>query len=122
MPDYKPNISATGAARRRQMGWRFLVIWFAGVVLSIGLALPWWVRALLVVPAAVSAVYLVQARRMTCVLRAGEGTFEGDDMSTTAAPAADATASRQVAFGIWRDTLLLGALGGLLAIATVWIR
>jgi hypothetical protein len=122
MADYKPNISKPGADYRRRQGKVMAGVWIVGAGASVALGWPWWARGLLAIPAALAAVYLLQARRMTCVLRAGEGTFEGDDLSTTPAPAADAAASRQVASGILRDTVLVGAAGGLLPIATSLIR
>jgi hypothetical protein len=122
MADHQPNISDTGADRRRRAGNVFAGVWGAGVVASIALSLPSWARATLVVPAGLAALYLIQARRMTCVLRAGEGTFEGDDMSTTPAVPEAAAASRRVAAGIWRDTLLFATLGGAAAVATKLVR
>ena len=122
MPDPKPNISTAGADNRRRMGWRVLVVCLLGAAASIALALPWWLRASLAFPAALSAVCFAQARCMTCVLRAGQGTFEGDDLSTVPAPADEVAASRRVSLGILRDSLLVGALAGAAAAATVWIR
>jgi hypothetical protein len=122
MENYKPNISPTGAGSRRRTGKIMAGVWIAGTGASIALGWPWWARGLLAIPAALAAVNLLQARRMTCVLRAGEGTFEGDDFTTTPAPPADAEASRQVATGIWRDTILIGAAGALLPIATSALR
>jgi hypothetical protein len=122
MPDIKPNISATGAGNRRRNGQIAAGLWIAGAGAAIAFGWPWWARGVLAVPAALAAVNLLQARRMTCVLRAGEGTFEGDDLSTTPALPADAAASREVASGIWRDTLLIGAAGGLLPIASTLVR
>jgi len=122
MLDYKPNISSTGADNRRRRGWRQAAVWGVGVVVSAAFALPWWIRGLLAAPAALSAINFFQARRMTCVLRAGEGMFEGDDLSTTPAPAEDVAASRRVSRGIWRDSLLIGAAGGALAAASALVR
>ncbi len=123
MPDVKPNISATGADNRRRMGVGLAIVSVASLGASIAFALPWFVRVPLVgVPAAFAAVYLFQAHRMTCVVRAGEGVFEGDDLSTVPALPEDAAASRDVARGIVRDSVLTGVLGGAVAAATTLIR
>ena len=123
MADVKPNISATGIRNRRHMGVGLAVMSVAGLGASIVLGLPWFVRALVVgVPAGFAGVNIYQARRETCVLRAGEGMFEGDDLSTTPAPPEDVAASREVARGIVRDSVLTAVAGGVLAAATSFLR
>ena len=82
---------------------------------------PWYLRALVGLPAALAAVAFLQVRRNTCVARAAEGTFERDDFSKTAAPADEVAASRRVAAGILRDAALIGLVGAALAAASVLV-
>lgn len=99
-----------------------MAITAAGLVASVGLRAPWFWRALLAVPTALAAIGFLQARRGTCVSRAAEGTFEHEDFTKASAPDADAARSRGAARAIVRDTVLLGLLGGALAIATALVR
>jgi hypothetical protein len=107
---------------RERMGrtWFGLAIVFAGT--AVALRLPWPVRALEFVPAALSAIGFLEARQQTCVLRAAQGTFERDDGSKIVAPPAEVTASRRVSRTIVRDTILIGALSGGLVAATALLR
>ena len=81
----------------------------------------WYLRALVFVPAGLAAISLLQVRRNTCVARAAEGTFEHEDFSRTPAPDEDVAASRRVATGIRRDSLLIAVACGVLAAITAWI-
>ena len=83
---------------------------------------PWALRALVFVPAAMSAIGFLRARHHTCVLRASQGTFENDDGTLTPAPAAEVAACRHLSRTIRRDTILLGLLGSVLALATTLVR
>jgi hypothetical protein len=90
------------------------------VALFGGLALvhaAWYWRLTVFFPAAASAFGFLQVRRLTCVLRAADGTFEHDDGSTTPVVEEDARASRRVATGINRDAVLIGLATGALAVA-----
>ncbi len=117
-----PNISPAGRRARRRQGQ----VWLAITVLGAGAGLVWRLpavtRGLVFVPAALSAIAFLQARRHTCVLRAAQGTFEHDDGSTTAAASADVAASRRTSWAIARDALLFGLLGGGLSATTALIR
>jgi hypothetical protein len=77
---------------------------------------------LLFLPGATAAVGLLQARRNTCIKRAAEGTFEHDDFSTTQAPDDEVAASRVVAAGIRRDTVLAGLVAAAIGVASAVIR
>src|SRR4029079_13849023 len=79
-------------------------------------------RAAVFFPAAASAISFLQASRNTCVMRAQEGTIEHDDFSTEPAPAPELAASRRVAKGIYRDSILIGIAAGALAAATALVR
>lgn len=121
-PPCKPNISPAGRRIRTRFGTFWLVI--SGVLLAALLALkaPWYCRTLMFVPVALSAVGFLQVWRDTCIRRAAEGTFEHDDLSMTKAPDDDVAASRAVAVGIRRDTVLAGLVGAAIGVATVAIR
>jgi hypothetical protein len=104
----RPNISPLAIRRRLAFGYRMLAV---AVALFAGLALfhvAWYLRVVVFLPAAASAFGFLQVRRQTCVLRANEGTFEHDDGSTTPAADEDAGASRRIAAGITRDSVLIG--------------
>jgi hypothetical protein len=117
-----PNISPRGRRTRLQAGrlWFAVAVGLAGA--GVAFRLPWPVRALVFLPAAMSAIGFLQARQNTCVLRAAQGTFEHDDRTTTPAPDAEVAASRRVSRTIIRDTILIGVLAGGLAAATVLVR
>ena len=117
-----PNISAAGRRRRERFGAQWLGISVAALGVGVLLRAPWRVRALVLIPAALSAIGFLQARRSTCVMRAREGTFEHDDFSTDKAPASEVVVSRKVAAGINRDALLIGLGAGALAAATKLVR
>lgn len=118
----KPNISPAGRRMRRRFGWTWALV----SVLTFGLVVfvrsAWYWRALIALPAALSAIGFLQAGRNTCVARAAEGTFEHDDFSKIKAPDDDVAASRKVATGIRRDTLIIGLLCGAIAAGTVFVR
>ena len=117
----RPNISPAGRLRRRRVG--YVAVGIAALLFALLFAwrTPWYVRALVGLPAALAAVAFLQARRNTCIARAAEGTFEHDDFSKTPAPAAEVAASRRVAVGIRRDAALIGLLCAGLAAASVLI-
>jgi hypothetical protein len=119
---FTPNISPAGERRRRRFGIEWAGISVAALGAAVWFRAPWPVRALVVAPAAMAAIGFLQARRQTCVLRAREGKFEGEDFSTEKAPPAQVAASRQVATGIKRDALLIGLGAGALAASTALVR
>ncbi|HEY1956918.1 MAG TPA: hypothetical protein VGH28_14960 [Polyangiaceae bacterium] len=114
----KPNISAAGRRRRMRVGYGGVVASVALLVTGVALHWPWYVRAVVFFPAALSAIGFLQATRHTCIARAAEGTFEHDDFSTTKADDAEVAASRKVAASIKRDALLVGLVCAVIACAT----
>lgn len=118
----KPNISASGRARRRQIGLVISVMGAALVVAFMAWQVAWYVRLLVFLPVASAAVTLLQVTRQTCVAHAAKGTFEHEDFSTTPQNADDAAASRKVAATIYRDALLIGLAAALASAATSWLR
>jgi hypothetical protein len=120
--DCTPNIAPAGIRRRRRLGFQLAGVSIAAVGAGMFFRAPWLARAVVFVPAAVSATGFLQASRNTCVLRAREGTLEHDDFSTTPAPASDVAISRKVARGITRDAILIGIGAGALAAATALLR
>ncbi|HVU49926.1 MAG TPA: hypothetical protein VHL80_04525 [Polyangia bacterium] len=111
MPDgslCKPNISGAGIRRRFRLGAvaAVLAVALAASVVASRARWPWSLTVF--VPAAVAAVYFLQAGRKTCVARAAAGTFEREDFSTTPADEDDAARSREVATKITRDSVLIG--------------
>ncbi len=122
-PACKANISPAGRRKRIRAGRIFLGLSVALLVALVVLRAPWYCGLAMFVPVAVSAYGFLQARRNTCVMRAKQGTFENDDFSTVKAPDDEVAASRDVAAGINRDAVLLGAGGvALAAVATVLFR
>lgn len=117
----RPNISGAGRRRRLRVGYIAAVVSLALLALFIARGSAWYLRALVFIPAGLAAVSLLQVRRNTCVARAAEGTFEHEDFSRTPAPDDDVAASRRVAAGIRRDSLLIGLACGILAAITAWI-
>lgn len=105
-----PNITEAGRRRRQVLGLG------AGAITLLMLAAAWSgrppmaVRALVFVPACISALGLLQARRQTCVVRAIEGRREQDGGGAVDAQPGAAHASRRVAAGIVRDVILVGLL------------
>jgi hypothetical protein len=118
----KPNISPAGRHRRRRFGAQWTGIAIAAATAGFVLRLPWAARGIVALPAALAAIGFLQARRQTCVLRAHEGTFEREDFTTEKAPEDEVAKSREVAAGIRRDALLIGAGAGALAAATSLVR
>ncbi len=110
-PGCKANISPSGRRRRLRFGNQWLLVSVALLVVLVVLRVPWYGGLALFIPAALSAIGFLQARRNTCVMRAKEGTFEHDDFSATRAPDADVAASRAVAARINRDVILIGVAG-----------
>jgi hypothetical protein len=117
-----PNISPAGRSRRRRLGYQWAGISVAALGAGLALRAPWPVRALVLIPAMVSAIGFLQARRSSCILRAREGTLEHDDFSTERAPEAEVAASRKVAAGINRDAILIGVGAGAIAAASALVR
>src|ERR1700710_63591 len=93
-PARPPNISPPGRRRRRRFGISLLMASLALFGAFIAFHAPWYVRLLVFLPAAGSAMGFLQMARNTCILRAQEGTYEHDDGTMTPAPAADVRASR----------------------------
>lgn len=118
----RPNISEAGRKRRKRFGRLWALAGVVGLGICVALRAPWYWRALLAVPAGLSAVGFLQGYRGTCLARAGEGTFEHDDFSKTRAAEADAVRSRLAAASIARDTFILAILCGVGAAATVLAR
>jgi hypothetical protein len=118
----KPNISASGERMRARIGVTSMAITAAAIGGAMALRVPWAWRALAFLPASLSAVSLLQARRHTCVARAREGTFEHEDFSKTKAPDHEVADSRRVAAGIKRDSMLIGFAAAALAMATALVR
>lgn len=115
-PACKANISPSGRRRRLRFGNQWLVVSVALLVVLVVLRVPWYGGLALFIPAALSAIGFLQARRHTCVMRAKEGTFEHDDFSTTKAPDAEVAASRTVAAKINRDVILIGLAGAAIGV------
>lgn len=117
----RPNISGAGRRRRLRVGYIAIVLSLALLALFIARGSAWYLRALVFLPAGLAAVSLLQVRRNTCIARAAEGTFEHEDFSRTPAPDDDVAASRRVAAGIRRDSLLIALACGILAAITAWV-
>ena len=117
----KPNISAAGRRRRMRVGWASAAASVGLLGASVALHWPGYVRALVFLPAALSATCFLQAKRNTCVARAKEGTFEHDDFSTTKAPDDEVAASRKVAATIKRDAVLIGLVAGAIGYASAFV-
>ncbi len=118
----KPNISFAGRRMRRRFGLLGIAIVVVVLGAAVALRWPWYWRALLCIPVALSAISFLQARRGTCVSRAAEGTFEHEDFSTTKLPDTEVANSRRAAAAIVRDAVLIGLLSGLAATATTFLR
>jgi hypothetical protein len=118
----KANISPAGRLRRVRVGTVGLGLFVVLLVILVATRAAWYWRLVLFLPGAVAAVGLLQARRNTCIKRADEGTFEHDDFSTTKAPDDQVAASRVVAAGIRRDTLLAGLLAAAIGVASAALR
>ena len=117
----RPNISGAGRRRRLRIGYIATLVSLGLLALFIARGSAWYLRALVFVPAGLAAVSLLQVRRNTCIARAAEGTFEHEDFSRTPAPADDVAASRRVAAGIRRDSLLIALASAILAAITAWV-
>jgi len=117
----RPNISGAGRRRRLRIGYIATLVSLGLLALFIARGSAWYLRALVFVPAGLAAVSLLQVRRNTCIARAAEGTFEHEDFSRTPAPADDVAASRRVAAGIRRDSLLIALASAMLAAITAWV-
>jgi hypothetical protein len=113
-----PNISGSGRRRRRNVG--YAVATFASILMAAFVVthVAWYVRIVVFVPAAMAAVGFLQASRNTCLAHASKGTIEQEDFSTTKALDEQVAASRLVAAGIRRDSLLIGAAAAMVAMAT----
>lgn len=105
-----PNITPTGQHRRRVLGIGAALITLLMLAAAWAGRPPMAVRALVFVPACISALGFLQARRQTCVVRAMEGRREQDQGGAVAAEPAAARASQRVAAGIVRDVILVGLL------------
>jgi hypothetical protein len=117
----RPNFSAAGRRRRTrvaQVGAVLAVVLFVGLVATDA---AWVWRLLVALPAGAAFVSGLQVRRNTCVAHARTGSFENEDMSITKVDEVFAAASRKVAAGIWRDSLLGMALVALLSAATAFV-
>ena len=99
-----------------RFGNQWLIVSAALLVVLVVLRVPWYGGLAMFIPAALSAVGFLQARRNTCVMRAKEGTFEHDDFSTIKAPDDEVAQSRLVAAKINRDVILIGMAGAALGV------
>lgn len=117
----KPNISAAGRKRRMNVGYAALVVGIGLLGTGIAMHWAWYLRTLVFLPSALSAIGFLQATRHTCVARASEGTFENDDFSTTPAPSDEVAASRKVASSIKRDALLVGLVCAALSVGSAFV-
>jgi hypothetical protein len=117
----KANISAAGRRRRTRFGNQWLVVSVALLIVLVVLRVPWYAGLLMFIPASLSAVGFLQARRNTCVMRAKEGTFEHEDFSTTKAPDDEVAASRTMAATINRDTVLVGIAGAAIGVVAALV-
>jgi len=117
----RPNISGAGRRRRLRIGYIAAVASLGLLALFVARGSAWYLRALVFLPAGLAAVSLLQVRRNTCIARAAEGTFEHEDFSRTPAPADEVAASRRVAAGIRRDSLLIALACAILAAITAWV-
>jgi hypothetical protein len=115
-PACKANISPAGRRKRMRFGNQWLIISVVLLVALVVLRVRWYWGLMMFVPAALSAVGFLQARRNTCVMRAKEGTFEHDDFSTIEAPADEVAQSRRVATQINRDVILIGVAGAAIGV------
>jgi hypothetical protein len=115
-PACKANISPLGRRKRLRFGNQWLVVSVALLIVLVVMRVPWYGGLALFIPAALSAVGFLQARRNTCVMRAKEGTFEHDDFSTTKASDDEVAASRGVAAKINRDVVLIGIAGAAIGV------
>jgi hypothetical protein len=120
-PACRPNISGAGRRRRQRIGYVAIVVSLALLALFVARGTAWYLRALIFLPAGLAAVSLLQVRRNTCIARAAEGTFEHDDFTRTPATDDDVAASRRVAAGIRRDSLLIALACAVLAAITAWV-
>lgn len=111
----RPNFSAAGRKRRTLAAWVFAGITGAVLISVIAFHAPLWWRALVAIPAMMTAITGLQVRRNTCVAHARMGTIEHEDFSTTKAAEAELQASRRVAATIYRDGVLAGVVLGALA-------
>jgi hypothetical protein len=114
----EPNISGSGRRRRRYVGYAAAAFAFILALAFIALHVAWYWRVFVFVPGAMSAVGFLQASRNTCLAHASKGTFEHEDFSTTKAPDEQVFASRRVAAGIRRDSLLIGAAAAIVGVMT----
>jgi hypothetical protein len=117
----KANISAAGRRRRMRFGNLWLIVSVALLIVLVVLRVPWYCGLLMFIPASLSAVGFLQARRNTCVMRAKEGTFEHEDFSTTKASDDEVAASRTMAATINRDTVLVGIAGAALGVVAALV-
>lgn len=111
-----PNISDKGRRRRRNLGIVAGLIAVAMLVAAVRQDAPLPVRLLVFVPAFVSALGFLQARRGTCVALAFSGRREADCFIAASVAETD-RASRAVGWTILRDALLVGLFAALLAVA-----
>jgi hypothetical protein len=114
----KANINAKGRRQRTRMGWATGAFSVALLGYFMARHSPMGARALVGLPAMMSAAGFLQVRRNTCVALAATGQREGDAGLETA-PADEVAASRAMSRGIYRDILLTGLAAALVGVATV---
>ena len=117
----RANIDAGGIRRRRLFGHVGVAVTLVIAIALVGVGAPWYLRALLLFPAAGTTISYLQAVRTTCVAHALHGTIEHDGHKPTPAPAEELAASRKVAMGIGRDAALVGLVVAVIAAASAWV-
>jgi hypothetical protein len=118
----QPNISASGIRFRTRVGYAGATIAAGLLGASLALHWPWYLRAVVFLPVAISSFGFLQVRNRTCVARAREGTFEHEDMSVkTKADDAEVAVSRKMAAIITRNVLLIATGVAVLSAATALI-
>lgn len=117
----RPNFSAAGRKRRKNVAIISGVVAVVGLVAAIALNVPPLLRLLVALPAMFSVICGLQVTRNTCVAHARTGSIEGEDFSLTKADAEFAAASKRVAATIMRDGVIAGIVFGVVAVGTGWL-
>jgi hypothetical protein len=117
----RANFGAAGRRRRTRFAILSFVVAAALLTWMIVAHVPAAWRLLLFAPIAGGTLSGLQVRRNTCVAMAAMGAVENEDLSITRVEAAVASESRRVARTIFRDAVLIGGAGGLLAAATALV-
>jgi hypothetical protein len=89
------NINYEEIAYRRKAGYMGLVIFGITLAVLVGLGLSWWLRLVLFIPAFLSAIGFLQAKKKFCVSYGATGMQNATDGSTTAKKVTDTTAVKK---------------------------